>query len=105
MTCNRPRVWREKRLNLFKMYKRKPLTLCVCIAICKPFDSSPVDECKSRGCLAGLKETAPVFAPCENLGNVVMENVFLIATMMGECKLLEFKCYRVMGAGVLNVLQ
>ena len=76
------------------------------IGICKPFDSSPVDECKSRCCcLVGLKETGPVLPSVRNLGNVAMENVFLVAIMMGECMLLAFKGYRVMAAGVLNVLQ
>lgn len=107
MTCNRPRVWREKHLSLSKMYQRKILTLCVCIGTCKPFDSSPVDECKSRGCCpVGLKETGPASYPTvRKLGNVAMENVFLVAIRMGECMLLAFNGYRVMGAGVLNVLQ
>lgn len=39
------------------------------------------------------------------LGTVAMENVFLVAIRMGECMLLAFNGYRVMGAGVLNVLQ
>ena len=45
------------------------------------------------------------YSTMRDLGNVEMENVFLVATVTGDCMLLAFSEVGVMGAGILNVLQ